>query len=202
MARVWRRQDAGRSRANAHPAHGTRVARPAQVTRRVLAAWLVALAVLALLPLQGVSGPAARPWVAVVTFATILATLGRGPTIGTAISLAGNIAVFVPLGLLAPATSQRLRSWPRVLGLGLAVSLAIETAQLTAGLLIGHPYRSADVDDLILNVAGTALGYGTAMARTALGYGVAAGTPPQHRSGSSARTQPRGTGGGRDVGNP
>lgn len=74
-------------------------------------------------------------------------------------SIAGNVAAFVPLGVLAPAVSARWRSWVRVLGLGLAVSLAIEVAQLAVSLVVGHPYRQADVDDLLLNVAGTAAGF-------------------------------------------
>ncbi len=52
-----------------------------------------------------------------------------------------NVAAFLPLGALAPAVSARWRSWPRVLSLGLAVSFAIEVAQLAISLLAGHPYR-------------------------------------------------------------
>jgi glycopeptide antibiotics resistance protein len=91
--------------------------------------------------------------------ATITAAMARGLTAGTIVSIAGNVAAFVPLGLLAPSASARWRTWPRVLGLGLGVSLAIEAAQLAISLAVGHPYRQADVDDLLLNVAGAAVGF-------------------------------------------
>ena len=132
--------------------------------RRALAAYLVALALLALLPLSGTPAGTDRPWIAPVPFATILAALGRGLTAATVVSVAGNVAAFVPLGLLAPRALPGARSWPRVLLLGLAVSLAIELAQLGIGLLAGYPYRMTDVDDLLLNAAGTAAGYGAVRA--------------------------------------
>ena len=62
--------------------------------------------------------------------------------------------LFVPLGLLVPLVLPRMdRRW-RVLALGAGVSLLVELAQLPmAGI------RRADVNDLLMNVAGTALGW-------------------------------------------
>lgn len=72
--------------------------------------------------------------------------------------IAFNIVFFVPLGFIA----GRLFRWGLVpsLALGLAVSLLIEAAQGT-GLfgLYPYAYRTADVDDLIYNTAGAALGW-------------------------------------------
>ena len=138
-----------------HTPAGPCVPTPMPMPRRILALYLVTLWALALLPL----GAGGGPWVATVPFATIEAALGRGLTAGTVVSLAGNVAAFVPLGLLAPQVSPRWRSWPRALALGLAVSLAIEVAQLGISLALGHPYRQADIDDLLLNVAGTGVGF-------------------------------------------
>lgn len=42
---------------------------------------------------------------------------------------------------------------------GLAVSLAVELLQLGISMYLGYTYKIADVDDLILNTAGVALGY-------------------------------------------
>jgi len=135
--------------------------------RRLLVLYLVVLWTLALLPLGG----GGATWVAAVPFSTIVAAIGRGLTAGTVVSIAGNVAAFLPLGALAPAVSARWRSWPRVLSLGLAVSFAIEVAQLAISLLAGHPYRQADVDDLLLNVAGTAAGFALWRLRQARGAG-------------------------------
>jgi len=130
------------------------------MARRMLLAYLVALALLALLPLSGTSPATSRAWVAPIPFATILAALGRGLTFATVVSVAGNVVAFVPLGLLAPTAMPGMRTWRRVLALGCGVSLAIEVTQLAIGLAAGYPYRMADVDDVILNTAGAALGYG------------------------------------------
>lgn len=72
-----------------------------------------------------------------------------------AVNIVGNLAAFVPLGLLLPA----LRGPSVVTTLGHAalagggVSLAIEAIQYMGGR------RVADVDDVILNLAGAVLGY-------------------------------------------
>lgn len=64
----------------------------------------------------------------------------------------GNIVAFVPLGALALVSLRRSRgAWLAAFGAGVAVSVAIEITQYSIG-------RSADVDDVILNAAGVALG--------------------------------------------
>lgn len=75
-----------------------------------------------------------------------------------------NVAVFVPLGVLVPLLVARA-SWPRVVLVAVAVSLGIEVSQLvTAHLLSGG--HLADVNDLLFNVLGGALGYGLLRAGT------------------------------------
>ncbi len=73
------------------------------------------------------------------------------------INLVGNILVFVPLGFGLAGALDRGRVkpiiWPAVLG-GFMLSLAIELLQLAT------PSRSTDVDDLIFNTLGAALGAG------------------------------------------
>lgn len=67
------------------------------------------------------------------------------------LNLLGNVGLFIPLGILIPFI------WKKRLGettlLGFALSLCIEIFQYFIG-------RSADIDDLILNVIGTSIGYG------------------------------------------
>jgi glycopeptide antibiotics resistance protein len=132
---------------------------PTLPARALLVAWIAFIVVLSLLPLGAVSGRQPAVWVAIVPFESIGHALGRGLTWATVVSVAGNVAAFVPIGLLAPVAWIRWRSWPAALALGLGVSLGIEVAQLAISVSVGIPYRHADVDDLILNGFGTATGY-------------------------------------------
>lgn len=68
-------------------------------------------------------------------------------------NLFGNLFLLLPLGLLGPIALPALnRSW-LIIPLALLVSVSIELAQLRI------PDRSADIDDVIVNVAGALLGY-------------------------------------------
>jgi glycopeptide antibiotics resistance protein len=67
--------------------------------------------------------------------------------------MVGNLLLLLPVGLLGPIVLPWMDRWRRVLVASLALSTAIELAQL------GIPDRSADVDDVLLNVAGAILGY-------------------------------------------
>jgi len=67
-----------------------------------------------------------------------------------------NIVVFVPLGILVPLFLPRARWWS-VLGLGAGFSLLIEVVQYVTARLLGGGHV-ADVNDLLFNVVGAALG--------------------------------------------
>ncbi len=68
-------------------------------------------------------------------------------------NLLGNVALFVPLGLFLPWQSSYLRCfWRFLLIVGLVI-LDVELAQAATGL------GTFDVDDLLLNLLGAALGY-------------------------------------------
>ncbi|WP_214770852.1 VanZ family protein [Exiguobacterium sp. s133] len=71
--------------------------------------------------------------------------------------LVQNILLFLPLGFILPIFFVRIKKISIVF-IGFMVSLTIETLQLLGGLYIGYNYRSFDVDDLILNTLGTAVG--------------------------------------------
>lgn len=100
------------------------------------------------------------PWANVVPFDTIGPAVEYGLEWQPGRYLLGNVIAFAPLGLFLGAWRPREHGWRRTLGTGLAVSLAIEGAQLALSLLMGYWYRVADVDDLILNTTGVLLGYG------------------------------------------
>ena len=70
------------------------------------------------------------------------------------INLAGNVAMFVPLGFLLPAASEKKRTFFRTFFPSAGLIVAVEVLQLFT--LLG----SCDIDDLILNAIGVVLGYG------------------------------------------
>lgn len=72
----------------------------------------------------------------------------------------GNFLLAVPFTLLGPMLWPGLRRWWKALLLGLGMSLSIELVQFALGRIVGDYYRSVDIDDVILNVAGAMLGYG------------------------------------------
>ena len=69
------------------------------------------------------------------------------------INLVGNVVMFIPLGLFLPLVFRKLRKWHKALLCAALIITAVETAQLLT--LVG----SCDVDDLILNLAGSTAGY-------------------------------------------
>lgn len=66
-----------------------------------------------------------------------------------------NVAAFIPFGVFLPIINRNARKLIVVLVFGLMLSFAYELVQLVT--LLG----SADIDDLILNAVGTAVGYGS-----------------------------------------
>ena len=79
--------------------------------------------------------------------------LQDGYTRGAFLNLVGNVVGFMPFGFFLPIITRRLRHFYKVVLLALCFSLAVETIQLLS--------RSGrfDVDDVILNTAGAAIGY-------------------------------------------
>ena len=119
---------------------------PVPVTRRALAA-----------------GRAAKPGgglhADLVPFHSIGHLLALGPCWPAERLLVGNVVVFAPLGLLAPAVWPRVGSLPRTLLVGLLTSGGIELGQLAVSVAVGYSYRVTEVDDVLLNVSGVLLGY-------------------------------------------
>jgi glycopeptide antibiotics resistance protein len=67
----------------------------------------------------------------------------------------GNAVLFFPLGILLPLIWRRLRFW-RGLQIALALSIGIELVQVLSRAW--GSYRSADVNDVILNCLGASVG--------------------------------------------
>ena len=83
--------------------------------------------------------------------------------------LAGNVCVFVPLGVLLPTVWAGLATWRRVALAALALSVSIELGQLAGSLLVGYSYRLTEIDDVILNVTGVLPGFALWSARRRFG---------------------------------
>ena len=66
----------------------------------------------------------------------------------------GNVAMFIPTGIILPILYKELDSFWKTLAAGAMLSLCIEIIQLPFSV------RASDVDDLILNTLGVAVGYG------------------------------------------
>lgn len=90
-----------------------------------------------------------------VTYVRFELNLNLIPFAGMAADLKNcglNVALFVPLGFGLPLLWQRYRSGKRTVAFGLGLSLAVELLQILT-------LRATDVNDVITNTLGTALGY-------------------------------------------
>lgn len=136
--------------------------------------YLAALASLTLMPDQGIDFIADNnfvPFKSIAGYCAVIAkngifnTGGQGFAAEGATSafsffsyafknLAGNILLFVPMGLLFPLCRKKKTGFFLVMIIVLGTSLFIEVMQYFWFLS-----RSADVDDVILNLLGGVLGY-------------------------------------------
>ncbi len=69
------------------------------------------------------------------------------------VNLAGNVFLFIPLGFLLPRIWARMRGFFRTMFSIAALVIAVEILQYFTQL------GSLDIDDLILNLIGAAIGY-------------------------------------------
>ena len=69
-------------------------------------------------------------------------------------NLVGNILVFVPFGFLLPKAYPGCGRWWRVLYCAVGIVMCIELFQLFSA------FGAFDVDDILLNVSGSVIGYG------------------------------------------
>jgi len=117
----------------------------------LLAIWLVGGLLVTLLPAHPAPGQVVEPnFIPLRTIGIYLANLDSRFWVG---QMVGNLLLLVPLGLLGPIVLPWMDRWVRVLVASLALSAAIELAQLWV------PDRSAEVDDVLLNVLGAIFGY-------------------------------------------
>lgn len=117
----------------------------------LLALWLIGGLVLTLQPAYPLPGQVVDDnLVPFHTLAIYLRNLGSEFWMR---NLFGNLLLLLPLGLLGPIALPAIDRWWRIALLALLYSAAIELIQLAV------PDRSADIDDVIVNVAGAIVGY-------------------------------------------
>lgn len=117
----------------------------------LLALWLIGGLVLTLQPAHPLPGQVVDDnLVPFHTLAIYLRNLGSEFWMR---NLFGNLFLLLPLGLLGPIALPALDRWWRIALVALLYSVAIELIQRLV------PARSADIDDVIVNVAGALLGF-------------------------------------------
>ncbi|MGK9254043.1 VanZ family protein [Paenibacillus humicus] len=89
-----------------------------------------------------------------VPFKSIASSIGSYMRIGTepSANLVGNIILFVPMGFLLPLIIKK-PSFLKTIGISFVIIFSIEIIQFITCLGV------ADIDDVILNIAGCAIGY-------------------------------------------
>ena len=135
--------------------------------RLALVAYLAAVVSVTLFPFQVIIGKYAGG----ITFSSLqlVPLLGLDPT-----NFALNVILFVPFGLLFPLLSARGTAGRTVVA-GMLTSLTIEILQLLHAVFLDGG-RATDINDLIANTLGAAIGYAllrltlrTPLARALLG---------------------------------
>jgi glycopeptide antibiotics resistance protein len=131
---------------------------PAWAVRAAAAGYAAALAVITLTPIRWQPELARYPsnWrPQLVPLWSLVASLRHGDHVpATLVGVAGNVALFLPFGFLLPLLAPRLDRFWRTVGAGSAVSVAIELSQMAF-----PGVRRADVNDVLMNTLGTALGF-------------------------------------------
>ncbi|SFA78373.1 VanZ like family protein [Amycolatopsis marina] len=147
-----------------HQAHYGRV-QPARVTRTAVVTLYACLALaVVLLPLPSAGDPHLSQNVQLVPLQWIADVVRESQSSASPITtlafeqLAMNVLLFVPLGVFAKLLWRR--RFAGAVGIGLGASALIEITQLTANFgTAPFAYRIFDVDDLLSNTTGAALGW-------------------------------------------
>ena len=91
------------------------------------------------------------PFQTIMEYAKKLGDKANGDAV---INLFGNVIMFIPLGFFLPAVFPKTRPFRSCMLMTLVILAVIEFTQLVT--LLG----TLDIDDVILNMAGAAMGYG------------------------------------------
>ncbi|MGD8168501.1 VanZ family protein [Herbiconiux sp. P16] len=130
---------------------------PARWAVPMVGVWAASVAVMTLRPGSGLG-----------MRLNLVPILFDGPA--SAVDAVLNVAVFVPFGLLLAAAAVRFRT---AFAAALAITLTIEVSQY-----VTDAGRTADINDVLTNVAGACLGWAVARAIRAVAVRAAAARTP------------------------
>lgn len=91
---------------------------------------------------------------------SLIHAVGAGATPSVLHQSIGNLVMLMPLGIYLPLLLPLARRLAPALVIGFTVSVVIELTQFAMSTLLGYPYKITDVDDVVLNTAGVAIGFG------------------------------------------
>jgi glycopeptide antibiotics resistance protein len=94
-----------------------------------------------------------------IPLASLIRAVATGTTPSVIDQSIGNVVMLMPVGVYVPLLVRRTRHAERIVLIGLALSLAIELGQLLISSLLGYTYKIAEVDDVVLNTGGVAIGF-------------------------------------------
>ena len=93
-----------------------------------------------------------------IPFEVIIETLNRNSPFNAVVQILGNIIMTLPFGFLLPMIIRFKKKYTYIITAFL-MPVCIEATQLVLGLSLGTLYRTADIDDVILNSTGIFIGY-------------------------------------------
>lgn len=125
-----------------------------------------------------------RSVISLVPFASITQLIRYTATITAVENIVGNILLFMPIGLLLPLLFNRIRRFGAFIWRAAVISVAIEATQLFSRA------RTVDIDDVILNTTGAALGFVMYLAGAAIAKRSTNGSMLLDRLGQAPHREP------------
>jgi glycopeptide antibiotics resistance protein len=78
--------------------------------------------------------------------------------------LLGNLFLLLPIAFLGSVLWSGLRGWKQAVLLGVCFSTLIELLQFVISAILRCTYRTADIDDVLLNTLGSVVGFAAFLA--------------------------------------
>lgn len=94
-----------------------------------------------------------------IPFYSIKNIINHNPIENLVKQIGGNLILLIPLGIYVPVAYEKCRKLRCFSILMLSVSLSIEAIQFLLGEIMNYHYRTVDIDDIILNVTGSLIGF-------------------------------------------
>ncbi|KMT58615.1 vanZ protein [Paenilisteria newyorkensis] len=132
-----------------------------EISRLFLVLYLVILIVVTLFPINIIIGEYEQRYREIVVNLNPLQFFGLLDADFSIIvrNLGGNLVMMIPFAILLPVNFRWMRHFGRVIVIVLTTSIGIEILQYVWQLTMLNVWRATDINDVILNVCGGAIGY-------------------------------------------